>query len=152
MGVQDKVAAVRTAATSVLASMLSQLHSLQHPILATSLASDLVESLGRSPHWAKRQTYAVLCGELVSQDTGYSPSHFSSELLPHLLDLTWDKVPNVRLAVARVVSNLSPDYYRSCSELVVAALAQLKQDKDRNVREAAGDDISEKGTELSSER
>merc|ERR1712107_212956 len=58
----DKAAAVRTAATSVLASMLSQLHSLQHPILATSLASDLVESLGRSPHWAKRQTHCIMWG------------------------------------------------------------------------------------------
>jgi len=132
--VQDKVAAVRTAATAVLANMLSQLHSLQHPILATSLASDLVEVLGRSPHWAKRQTYAVLCGELVSQDTGYSPSHFSSELLPHLLDLTWDKVPNVRLAVARVVSSLPSKYLVNSVDLADTATAQLKEDKDVDVR------------------
>ena len=82
--------------------------SLQHPILASSLSSNLVEVLGRSPHWAKRQTYAVLCGELIKrgakeaaaedevsgaeESEGYSPSYFSTELLPHLLDLTWDKV------------------------------------------------------------
>ena len=104
--VQDKVSAVRVSATSVLSTMLARLHSLNHPILATSLASNLVEVLGRSPHWAKRQTYAVLCGELIKQDTsstdisqedctdsqGYSPAYFSTELLPHLLDLTWDKV------------------------------------------------------------
>ena len=104
--VQDKVSAVRVSATSVLSTMLARLHSLNHPILATSLASNLVEVLGRSPHWAKRQTYAVLCGELIKQDTsssdisqedctdsqGHSPAYFSTELLPHLLDLTWDKV------------------------------------------------------------
>ena len=155
--VQDKVAAVRIAAAAVLSRMLSQLHSLDKQDLATSLSSNLVEVLGNSSHWARRQTYVVLCGEvaktgLSEEKTKYSAQSFSTELLPHLLDLTWDKVPNVRLAVARVVANLSPDYYRSCSELVVAALAQLKQDKDRNVREAAGDDISEKGTELSLER
>ena len=94
--VQDKVSSVRVAATTVLSDMLCKLHSLGHPILATSLASSLVEVLGRSPHWAKRQTYAVLCGEMVRQggDTAgaFSPANFSSELLPHLLDLAWDKV------------------------------------------------------------
>ena len=94
--VQDKVSSVRVAATTVLSDMLFKLHSLGHPILATSLASSLVEVLGRSPHWAKRQTYAVLCGEMIRQagDTAgaFSPANFSSELLPHLLDLAWDKV------------------------------------------------------------
>ena len=94
--VQDKVSSVRVAATTVLSDMLGKLHSLGHPILASSLSSSLVEVLGKSPHWAKRQTYAVLCGEMTRQgdDTGggYSPANFSSELLPHLLDLAWDKV------------------------------------------------------------
>ena len=77
--------------------------SLQHPILASSLSSSIVEVLGKSQHWARRQTYAVLCGEIVKkaeedrdqgdkETGGYSPSNFSTELLPHLLDLTWDKV------------------------------------------------------------
>ena len=94
--VQDKVSSVRVAATTVLSDMLFKLHSLGHPILATSLASSLVEVLGRSPHWAKRQTYAVLCGAMIRQagDSAgaFSPANFSSELLPHLLDLAWDKV------------------------------------------------------------
>ena len=93
--VQDKVSSVRVAATTVLSDMLGKLHSLGHPILASSLASSLVEVLGKSPHWAKRQTYAVLCGEMTrkGEDTGgFSPANYSSELLPHLLDLAWDKV------------------------------------------------------------
>ena len=93
--VQDKVSSVRVAATTVLSDMLFKLHSLGHPILASSLASSLVEVLGKSPHWAKRQTYAVLCGEMTrkGEDTGgFSPANYSSELLPHLLDLAWDKV------------------------------------------------------------
>ena len=93
--VQDKVSSVRVATTTVLSDMLFKLHSLGHPILASSLASSLVEVLGKSPHWAKRQTYAVLCGEMTrkGEDTGgFSPANYSSELLPHLLDLAWDKV------------------------------------------------------------
>ena len=67
------------------------------------MSSSIVEVLGKSQHWARRQTYAVLCGEIVKKAEedrdqenkatgGYSPSNFSTELLPHLLDLTWDKV------------------------------------------------------------
>ena len=145
--VQDKVAAVRVAAAAVLSGMLSQLHSLNQPDLATSLATNLVEVLGHSTHWARRQTYAVLCGEVVKlkeseEKTVYSPTSFSTELLPHLLDLTWDKVPNVRLAVAKVVVELTPQHHNNCRELVDAAMAQLKQDKDRNVREVAGEEES----------
>jgi len=143
--VQDKVAAVRVAAASVLSSMLSQLHTLASQDLATSLISSMVDLLGHSSHWARRQTYAVLCGEVIKvkdnteeDKVGYSPTSFSTELLPHLLDLTWDKVPNVRLAVARVVSQLTPELVNNTGELVEAAMAQLKQDKDRNVREVAG--------------
>jgi len=143
--VQDRVAAVRVAATNVLSSMLSRLHGLQHPILASSLSSSIVEVLGKSQHWARRQTYAVLCGEIVKkaeedrdqgdkETGGYSPSNFSTELLPHLLDLTWDKVPNVRLACARVVAALPESYRASCVDLVETAQAQLREDKDPDVR------------------
>jgi len=151
--VQDKVAAVRVAAAFVLSSMLSQLHSLSKQDLATSLASNLVEVLGHSTHWARRQTYVVLCGEVskvndIENKIVYSATNFSTELLPHLLDLTWDKVPNVRLAVAKVVVNLTPEHYSNCKELVDAAMAQLKQDKDRNVREMAGNGEQEPVTQL----
>jgi len=137
--VQDKVAAVRAAATAVLSQMLLQLFSLGHPILASSLASNMV-NLGKSGHWARRQTFALLCGEVVQLDSeaGFSSTSFSTDLLPHLLDLTWDKVPNVRLAVAKVVVQLNSKYFVSCGDLVEAAIVQLKQDKDSNVREAAG--------------
>jgi hypothetical protein len=31
------------------------------------------------------------------------------DLLPHLLGLTWDRVPNVRLQVARVLGQVLPE-------------------------------------------
>jgi len=142
--VQDKVSSVRVAATTVLSDMLFKLHGLGHPILATSLATSVVQVLANSPHWAKRQTYAVLCGELLRQaastdsanTSGYSPASFSTELLPHLLDLAWDKVPNVRLAVARVVSCLPLAYQCTSTDLVRAAADHLHLDMDRDVKAA----------------
>ena len=44
------------------------------------------------------------------------------------------QVPNVRLAVARVVASLSPRHQASCADLVEAATAQLREDKDVDVR------------------
>ena len=44
------------------------------------------------------------------------------------------QVPNVRLAVDRVVASLSPRHQASCADLVEAATAQLREDKDVDVR------------------
>ena len=40
----------------------------------------------------------------------------------------------MRLAVARVVSTLPDSYQTNCVDLVETALAQLKEDKDADVR------------------
>ena len=123
--VQDKVASVRSAATSVLSTMLSQLHSQDHPILTTSLANDIVEVLGKSPHWAKRQTYAALCGALVTLDTSDTTSDTSdinsvtqgspaNLLVPHLLDLTWDKVFNFYFILNRYHKTYIKYYLIQC--------------------------------------
>lgn len=134
--VQDKVAAVRTASISVLSSMLASFHSSGHSELADSLCCDLVQALANSPHWARRQTFAALCGLLMERDSGFPPAEFSSQMLPALLELTWDKVPNVRLSLARVLKmswEVMTDW-----EQVDHTLDLLKEDKDRDVREACG--------------
>merc|ERR1712107_420323 len=75
----------------------------------------------------------------------------STELLPHLLDLTWDKVPNVRLAVARLVANLPGKYQASCIDLVEAATAQLKEDKDVDVRTVMNPDLQLEAVKVKTE-
>jgi len=143
--VQDKVAAVRKAAAVVVSTMLSTLFKTEKEKYDARLASNIVKVLGQSTHWSRRQTFAVLCGEIVKnnqKEASYSESKFGTELLPQLLDLTWDKVPNVRIAVARVLMQLGPEHYSNCKDLIDAAMAQLKQDKDVNVREETGENIS----------
>lgn len=142
--VQDKVSAVRCAATLVIAKMLTSSNSSssqeeEERDLATFLVTDLAEKLAQSSHWARRQTFVMLCGELVQQ---LPYSSFSQELLPHLLELASDRVPNVRLQVARVLGQLLPqEHYEDCTaalhDQVVAALEQLAADRDTDVREAA---------------
>ena len=55
--------------------------------------------LAQAPErWVIRQTYALICNELFGT---ISDEVFAKELLPVLLRLAQDNVPNVRLVVAR---------------------------------------------------
>ena len=104
--VQDKVSCVRQSAVSVISVMLTSLNNSNQSSLARDIMVDLAENLAHSHHWARRQTFAELCGQLV---TRIPYEHFSLDLLPHLLDLTWDVVPNVKLKVAHVFGHILPD-------------------------------------------
>lgn len=133
--IQDKVSAVRLSATVVVSNMVR----LQNSTLNTHLLAELADKLAYSSFWSRRQTFGVLCGELV---TRIPYSLFSQDLLPHLLELTWDRVPNVRMQVAKVLGQSLPDeYYDDVNlpsrDLIVKALTHLAQSKDLDVREAA---------------
>lgn len=54
-------------------------------------------------NWVRRQMFAFVCANLISKNaiSGYK---FSQEMLPTLLQISSDKVPNVRLVVARTLS------------------------------------------------
>lgn len=58
----------------------------------------------KSSTWVSRQTFALLCCELVTGGA-VDGKIFAKELLPYLLNLSFDKVPNVRLVVARTLAN-----------------------------------------------
>lgn len=63
---------------------------------------DLVKALSESSKWVRRQTFAALSGQLLTTNALY-PNQFAQDILPHLLGLSDDKVPNVRLVVARSI-------------------------------------------------
>jgi len=137
--VQDKVSCVRQSAVSVISVMLTSLNNSDQSALARDIMVDLAENLAHSQHWARRQTFASLCGALVTQ---IPYQHFSLDLLPHLLDLTWDVVPNVKLKVAHVFGHILPDeHYDDVSspnfDLIHQSLSSLAADRDHDVRQAA---------------
>merc|ERR1712130_657423 len=137
--VQDKVAAVRKIATQVLSVMLGSLQSAGELELCRTTVASLVSCLAPSSHWTRRQTYAQLVGQLL---TALPWQEVSSHLLPHLLNLTEDRVPNVRLQVANVIGHvLSEEWYADTScpehERLISSLTMLAADKDPDVREAA---------------
>ena len=73
------------------------------PVLLRELLGDLAEWFAHSKRWNQRQTFALLCSQLVTKRV-LSEELFACDVLPHLLDLSWDSVPNVRLSVARTVA------------------------------------------------
>lgn len=71
--------------------------------LTTNLLVTLAERFAHSKKWKRRQTFALLCSELLKEQA-LPPEQFASEVLPHLNDLSWDPVANVRLVVARCLA------------------------------------------------
>lgn len=73
-------------------------------ILVTSLIYELRETLVLSAkRWIHRQTYALLCAHLI-RNNAITSSKFAEEMLPCLISLGRDRVPNIRLAVARTLA------------------------------------------------
>lgn len=72
--------------------------------LMTSLIHELRETLVLdAKKWIHRQTYALVCAHLI-RNNAITGDKFSKEMLPCLISLSCDRVPNVRLAVARTIA------------------------------------------------
>ncbi|XP_074026001.1 serine/threonine-protein phosphatase 4 regulatory subunit 1 isoform X3 [Leptinotarsa decemlineata] len=137
----DKVAAVRQAAISLICEIVK--YTSSEPALAPCLLLKLAETLAHSKKWKRRQTFCLLCIELLKEEA-LSTELFASEILPHLLDLSWDPVINVRLVVARCISQqiMENEYFADPSnehhESLQTVLRRLQADKDIDVRQSAG--------------
>ncbi len=139
--VHDKVSAVRETITRVLAAILLALVRSEKPQLASGLLRCVTESLARETLWVHRQTFASLCLRLYEVGA-VDEAGFCSELLPELLGLASDPVPNVRLVVARTLQAIvaaSPSSARDISvnphaERLAEVEKALEEDQDVDVR------------------
>ena len=106
--IKDKVAAVRTSAVnvhSIIVKTLLEPEASTASGLVRVLLADLVVELAKSESWIHRQTYGSLALTLF-QDSALEHTQFGQDILPNLLDLAEDKVPNVRLMVARALKQI----------------------------------------------
>ncbi|XP_044587889.1 serine/threonine-protein phosphatase 4 regulatory subunit 1-like isoform X4 [Cotesia glomerata] len=139
----DKVAAVRQMALELVTQIISYLSSDE--TLVTTIIQQLEEMLtANSSRWTCRQTFALLCASLISKDA-ISGEKFASELLPSLLELSTDVVPNVRLAVVRTLTTQVVNISNILSEEQVKQIndkvRNFRQDPDRDVRALAGGSV-----------
>ncbi|XP_031552606.1 serine/threonine-protein phosphatase 4 regulatory subunit 1-like isoform X2 [Actinia tenebrosa] len=139
----DRVADVRTIAFKLIGILLRRLHSAEDDGPSRKFVSDIIVKFANSQQWTRRQAYAQLCHTLL-EDNAESGIHFCKEFLPNLLHLLSDRIPNVRLSVARTLTKniLHCEYFSTpeCKErdILEDALQKLQIDTDRDVRYFAG--------------
>eukprot|EP01113_Clastostelium_recurvatum_P025173 TRINITY_DN3026_c0_g1_i2.p1 TRINITY_DN3026_c0_g1~~TRINITY_DN3026_c0_g1_i2.p1 ORF type:complete len:671 (+),score=193.31 TRINITY_DN3026_c0_g1_i2:151-2163(+) len=149
--VLDPVSRVRTAAAQGMAVLMMRLDELPPttpatedgqpsdstlaPISHVDSTTARVIALATEPYFASRQMFVLVCEPLVDI---MPPARFTGMFLNPLLALANDKVANVRLAAALVISQklIASAEYRDHPE-VKAAYDRLKQDTDRDVRHNA---------------
>ena len=103
----DKVVHIRRTCYAVVSRLVRQLVVQGDKVLLLQFSYDLEKQFASVKTWTKRQSYAFVCGQLVC-DESLPLNLFCSLFLPNLLSLANDKVPNIRIAVAKTLqSNLS---------------------------------------------
>lgn len=140
--IKDKVAAVRTSAVNVhgiiVKTLLEESSESSDSGLVRVLLADLVVELARNESWIHRQTYGSLALTLF-QESALEHTQFGQDILPNLLDLAEDKVPNVRLMVARALKEIRQATYFTTEAnphhaQMDGVITELSEDKDADVR------------------
>lgn len=137
--IQDKICEVRLAAVRVMASVMKRMSQHTTRTLTKEVLSELTEKFIHSPKWFHRQLYVYICQEFIVQNS-LPPDQFAEDALPQLLYLCWDRVPNVRIAIARCLAAViwpletfsSPDSPHR--ELLLQTLHTLQSDLDVDVQ------------------
>uniref|UniRef100_A0A1L8DL54 Protein phosphatase 4 regulatory subunit 1 n=1 Tax=Nyssomyia neivai TaxID=330878 RepID=A0A1L8DL54_9DIPT len=109
-----------------------------------NLLQAVTEECGESTHWRNRQTFVRLVHRWVSEDF-IDMRVFVRDILPRLLILSNDKVPNVRLVVGRCLYNTVYNHRHflkaSMEEektRIQEVIGRLECDEDVDVRESCG--------------
>uniref|UniRef100_A0A8C1WSV8 Putative WW-binding domain-containing protein n=1 Tax=Cyprinus carpio TaxID=7962 RepID=A0A8C1WSV8_CYPCA len=131
----DKVSEVRWISYKLVSHVPFSLLSK----IATTLHNELIMRFCHCTKWVGRQAFAFICQAIVEEDC-MPMEQFAQHLLPSLLSLSSDPVPNVRVLVAKALqqSVLEKTYFKdpgsAYSDELEEALSELRMDKDRDVR------------------
>ncbi|XP_053252510.1 serine/threonine-protein phosphatase 4 regulatory subunit 1 isoform X8 [Podarcis raffonei] len=98
----DKVSSVRWISFKLVSEMVKKLYSAPPPTFVVDLMNELVETFCRCQKWSGRQTFAFICQTIIEDDC-LPMDQFAEHLLPHLLLLASDRVPNVRVLLAKTL-------------------------------------------------
>ncbi|XP_043300443.1 serine/threonine-protein phosphatase 4 regulatory subunit 1 isoform X2 [Cervus canadensis] len=135
----DKVSSVRWISYKLVSEMVRKLHQAAPPTFGADLIQELVESFGRCPRWSGRQAFVFVC-QTVIEDDCLPMDQFAVHLMPHLLTLANDRVPNVRVLLAKTLRQtlLEKEHFltsASChQEAVEQTIMALQMDRDSDVK------------------
>ncbi|XP_051538518.1 serine/threonine-protein phosphatase 4 regulatory subunit 1 [Myxocyprinus asiaticus] len=133
----DRVSSVRWTSYRLVSEIIRKLSSCSS--LLANFLSELVEKFCHSRKWSGRQAFAFVC-QLSVEEECLSLDQFSEHLLPPLLQLVSDPVPNVRVLLAKTLRQtllereyfLNSTYYQQ--EALEHTLVALQTDVDKDVK------------------
>uniref|UniRef100_A0A8C5TIZ1 Serine/threonine-protein phosphatase 4 regulatory subunit 1 n=1 Tax=Malurus cyaneus samueli TaxID=2593467 RepID=A0A8C5TIZ1_9PASS len=135
----DKVSSVRWISYKLVSEMVKKLYLAPTPTFVIDLMNELVEKFCRCHKWSGRQTFVFICQTIIEDDC-LPMDQFAVHLLPHLLHLASDKVPNVRVLLAKTLKQtlLEKEYFlnsaNSHQEAVEQTIMALQMDGDSDVK------------------
>ncbi|XP_026057459.1 serine/threonine-protein phosphatase 4 regulatory subunit 1-like isoform X2 [Carassius auratus] len=133
----DRVSSVRWTSYRLVSEIIRKLSSCSS--LLVSFLGELVEKFCHSQKWSGRQAFAFVC-QLSIEEECLSLEQFSEHLLPPLLQLASDPVPNVRVLLAKTLRQtlLEREYFVSSvngqQEALEHTLISLQTDVDKDVK------------------
>uniref|UniRef100_UPI00398E8ABC serine/threonine-protein phosphatase 4 regulatory subunit 1-like isoform X2 n=1 Tax=Pristiophorus japonicus TaxID=55135 RepID=UPI00398E8ABC len=135
----DKVSSVRWIAYRLVGEMIRKFYAVSTPALAVDFITELVDKFCHCAKWSGRQAFVFVCQAVIEDD--YIPiEQFAEHLMPHLLQLASDPVPNVRVLLAKTLRQtlLEKEYFvnsgSSHQEAIEQIAVVLQADQDRDVR------------------
>ncbi|XP_064006285.1 serine/threonine-protein phosphatase 4 regulatory subunit 1 isoform X4 [Pogoniulus pusillus] len=135
----DKVSSVRCISYKLVSEMVKKLYVSSTSTFVVDLTNELVEKFCRCPKWSGRQTFIFIC-QFIIEDDCLPMDQFAVHLLPHLLHLASDRIPNVRLLLAKTLKQtlLEKEYFlnsaNSHQEAVEQTIMVLQMDDDNDVK------------------
>ena len=136
---EDKVAEVRKNTIPLLTVTIQHLYDSNKKILAANklketILDQIYYKLYLSKKWTFRQLFILVCDKIIANDA-LPFDAFKDKLMTPLLNLAKDKVNNVRLTLARVLSNEEFQKYFEQSKIgLQETIELLTKDEDKDVR------------------
>ncbi|CAM4724451.1 unnamed protein product [Leuciscus chuanchicus] len=133
----DRVSSVRWTSYRLVSEIIRKLSSCSS--LLVGFLGELVEKFCHSRKWSGRQAFAFVC-QLSVEEECVSLDQFSEHLLPPLLLLASDPVPNVRVLLAKTLRQtlLEREFFLSSAgcqqEALEHTLVSLQTDVDKDVK------------------
>lgn len=140
----DNVSEVRQHAFKLLCILIRRINACSDQSLIQKFIASIMELGEKHQHWVKRKSCAQIYLHFIDGQW-LDVSQFAAELLPSLIALCSDCVPNIRMITAKALMLfMKTEFYQSLPEddevrkSVDHALETLQQDDDRDVRFFSG--------------
>lgn len=135
----DKVVAVQEEAIKLVAVLFARLEEVETQFKGEeirhfeSFVEKIILYLAKSKKWRERSVFCKLCS-VILKDLYLPYDLFLQYFCPFLLELATDKIVNVRINVARVLSHASSTFCDDETDIIFTTLKELQSDKDKDVR------------------